>query len=103
MDVPFVSLKYILNKKNAAPDNPRYEPFSVFVTKKYAYDKGCRPVLYLSNKEVKALGIPDDELWRVVRFEVTDRGWISWLQEREWRCKGDFILPKNPSGVLVRR
>ena len=102
MDVPFYALKYILNKKNADPANPRYEPFGVFVTKKYAYNHRCRPVLYLSNQEVKKLCIPEDELWRVVRFEVSDEGWISWLHEREWRCKGSFPLPTEPLGVLVK-
>jgi hypothetical protein len=102
MDVPFVSLKYILDKDNADPEDPRYEPYGIFVTKKYAYNQGCRPVLYLSNKEEKDLRIPDVELWRVVRFEVTDDGWISWLHEREWRCMGNFKLPKNTYGALVR-
>jgi hypothetical protein len=102
MDVPFAALKYVLNVSNTDPANPRYEPYGVFVTKKYAYKNGCRPVLYLSNAEVKALRIPRDELWRVVRFEVKDEGWISWLHEREWRCKGDFVLPTMPYGVLVK-
>ncbi len=102
MDVPFVALKYILNKENADPADPRYEPFGIFVTKKYAYSHGCRPVLYLSNDETFRLQVPEDELWRVVRFEVGDDGWISWLQEREWRCKGNFPLPSELLGVLVR-
>jgi hypothetical protein len=102
MDVPFVSLKYILSKDNADPEDPRYEPYGVFITKKYAYAKGGRPVLYLSNEEVRELGVSDEDLWRVVRFEVTDGGWRSWLHEREWRCKGDLVLPKNLYGALVR-
>lgn len=102
MDVPFVALKYILNKQNADPDDPRYEPFGVVVTKKYAYKHGCRPVLYLSNTEERDLGIPDDERWRVVRFEVGKDGWLSWLHEREWRTKGNFRLPSKVAAVLVR-
>lgn len=103
MDVPFVSLKYIVNSKSVGRKGPRYEPFGVFVTKKYAYDRGCRPVLYLSNSEMEeTLEIPEKEKWRVVTFEVSEKGWISWLHEREWRCKGDLVLPKNPYGVLVR-
>jgi hypothetical protein len=102
MDVPFVALKYVLTAENTDPENPRYEPFGVFVTKKYAYEHGCRPVLYLSDKETKALRIPDEELWRVVRFEVKKRGWISWLHEREWRCPENFNMPREFFGVLVR-
>lgn len=101
MDIPFIGLKYLLNKENTNPEHPRYEPFGVIVTKKYAYRHGCRPVLYLSNEEVGQLGIPRNELWRVVRFEVGDDGWISWLHEREWRCKGNFALPTGLLGALV--
>jgi len=98
MDVPFIALKYICNKGN----KERYQPYGVFVTKKYAYNQGARPVLYLSDKEIRRLKLPADEQWRAVKFEVTQAGWISWLHEREWRCPGDFQLPKNPFGVLVR-
>jgi hypothetical protein len=101
MDVPFYSLKYILNGENSDPVNPRYEAFGVFVTKKHAYRKGCRPVLYLSNAETKTLRIPKGELWRVVRFEADKDSWISWLHEREWRCAGHYKLPPD-AGVLVK-
>lgn len=102
MDVPFVTLKYVLTPENTNPESPRYEPFGVFVTKRYAYKNGCRPVLYLSDEETEELGIPRKELWRVVRFELQRGGWISWLHEREWRCRGDFPLPEEVFGVLVR-
>ncbi len=102
MDIPFQVLKYVLTPENADPQKPRYEPCGLVITKRYAYGRGCRPVLYLSNDETKKLGIPKDELWRVVRFEVTDDGWISWLHEREWRCKGSFKMPTAIQAVLVR-
>lgn len=102
MDVPFAALKYVLNPKDTNPDRPRYEPYGIFVTKKYAYENRCRPVLYLSDQEAIDLRIPQSELWRVVRFEVSERGWISWLHEREWRCKGDFRMPTTFYGVLVK-
>jgi hypothetical protein len=102
MDVPFSALKYVLNKKNADPQNPRYEPFGIVVEKKYAYGKGCRPVLYLSDEELNLIKLPKDELWRVVKLDVNDDGWISWLHEREWRCKGDYLLPVKLLAVLVK-
>lgn len=103
MDIPFQALKYVLTPENADPQRPRYEPYGVVITKGYAYRSGCRPVLYLSNDETKKLGIPKGELWRVVRFEVKkDGGWISWLHEREWRCKGSFRMPSSIQAVLVR-
>jgi hypothetical protein len=102
MDVPFSALKYVLTPENTDPAKPRYEPYGIILTKKAAYARGCRPVLYLSNDETTALNVPDSELWRVVRFEVTEGDWISWLHEREWRCKGDLTLPKGVPAVLVK-
>lgn len=102
MDVPLSSLKYILNEENTDPENPRYEPFGILVTKKTAYKKGCRPVLNLSNDEVEMLNIPRDELWRVVRLEVNGDKWISWMHEREWRCKGSFKIPSKTLTVFVK-
>lgn len=102
MDIPLYCLKYVLNQENADPEQPRYEPFGIIITKPLAYKRGCRPVLYLSNSEVNQLGIPEDELWRIVRFEVSKGGWISWLHEREWRCKGNFKMPSTPIAVLVK-
>lgn len=103
MDIPFYSLKHIINKDN----EDRYGPYGIIVTKKYAYKKKVRPVLYLSDEETDALNISEKELWRVVRFEVQKKAheeptWISWLHEREWRCCGDFSLPKELIGVLVK-
>jgi hypothetical protein len=102
MDVPFGSLKYVLTPANTDRQKPRYEAYGIAITKKTAYNSGCRPVLYLSNAEVDRLRIPEDELWRVVRFEVMKDGWISWVHEREWRCRGHFELPENPHAVFVR-
>lgn len=109
MDIPFSSLKYILNEENSSPSHPRYEPYGIFVEKNYAYKEGVRPVLYLSDEEVVDLKLPNRELWRVVKLEVHNRDWVSWVHEREWRCKGNFQLPhkKNHTsffklGVLVK-
>jgi hypothetical protein len=102
MDIPFASLKYVLTPANTDKQKPRYEPYGIAITKKTAYKSGCRPVLYLSNAEVADLGIPDNELWRVVRFEAMQDRWISWVHEREWRSKGHFTLPANPHAVFVR-
>jgi hypothetical protein len=102
MDVPFASLKYVLTPQNSDPQQPRYEPYGIAITKGYAYKQGCRPVLYLSDDELRKLKIPESEYWRVVRFEVSDEGWISWLHEREWRSPEDFQLPGRIQTVFVR-
>lgn len=101
MDVPFSAMKYVINPNKTNPDKPHYEPYGIIIHKSFAYERGCRPVLYLSDEEKKRLNIPKDELWRVVRFELQNDGWISWIHEREWRCCGNFHLPSNPV-VLVK-
>lgn len=101
MDIPITSLKYLLNKENTRPESPRYEAFGILIGKNRAYNLGCRPVLYLSNEELKSCKIPADELWRAVRFEVNDGQWISWMHEREWRCKNELVLPSTLEAVLV--
>lgn len=102
MDIPFFSLKYVLNAKNTDRSRPRYEPYGIVVSKAYAYDRGCRPVLYLSNEEVSALKVPRGELWRVVRFEGADGYAVNWVHEREWRSKRNFELPSGLRAVLVK-
>ncbi|MGD0276569.1 MAG: hypothetical protein ABSB79_11070 [Syntrophales bacterium] len=101
MDVPFISLKYILNKDAANPKNPKYEPFGVVITKATAYKNGARPVLYLSNEEIDKINVPNEELWRVVRFEGIETKAVNWTHEREWRAKGNFQLPREPIASLV--
>jgi len=98
MDVPFHALKAVCTPENAK----RYEPYGVVVTKRTAYDRGARPVLYLSDKEQDRLNLPENELWRVVKLEVSGEGWVSWLHEREWRCPEEFRLPNQFVGVIVR-
>ena len=78
MDIPLSSLKYILNEANTDPSQPRYEPFGIVVSKEYAYKSGCRPVLYLSDTELKALQIPQNELWRGVKLEGVDGKRVNW-------------------------
>ena len=101
MDVPFVALKYVCSKKNST----RYAPYGVVITKTFAYRRGTRPVLYLSDKEKQRLRIPYKEGWRVVKLQYTKNssGWDSnWLHEREWRCPDEFKLPKTIRAVLVK-
>jgi hypothetical protein len=102
MDVPLTSLKYVLNERNTRPERPRYEPFGIVISKKYAYEHGCRPVLYLSDAELKALRVPTSELWRVVRLEAVDGTGVNWLHEREWRSREAFRLPSKVRAALVK-
>jgi hypothetical protein len=101
-DIPLSSLKFLLNVKNTNPENPRYQPYGILVSKKFAYRKGARPVIYLSDAELALLSINQQEIWRVVRFEGVDDADVNWTHEREWRRKGNFPLPTNPYAVLVK-
>lgn len=96
MDIPFAALKHVCIEDNVG----RYEPYGVVVSKRWAYDHGARPVLYLSDAEVDDLCIPDEELWRIVRLEKDGKHWISWLHEREWRCPDQFKLPPDPMALV---
>ncbi|MBI3013739.1 MAG: hypothetical protein HYY65_01440 [Candidatus Tectomicrobia bacterium] len=98
MDVPFHALKSVCTPENAE----RYEPYGVVVSKRTAYERGARPVLYLSGTEQRRLDVPRDQLWRVVKLEVSEEGWVSWLHEREWRCPHEFRLPKRFVAAIVR-
>ena len=51
MDVPFASLKHVCSSEN----EHRYEPYGIVFAKEFAYSRGVRPVLYLSNKELELL------------------------------------------------
>ncbi|MDR2574359.1 MAG: hypothetical protein LBC94_08495 [Desulfovibrio sp.] len=97
MDVPFHALKYILKGSN----REQYDRYGVFIGKKLAYDRGVRPVAYMPCKEKRRM--PKEEQWRVVgiKSNMADKG-IARIHEREWRFKGNFRLPPEKTGVLVR-
>ncbi len=98
MEVPISALKYSLTKEN----KKRYEPYGIFCSIPYSYYAGARPVLYLSNNEAQHM-IPEEEMWRVVRFEIQESGYFTdWRFEREWRCPTDFQLSLENTGVLVK-
>lgn len=98
MDVPLPSLKYVLHQRNKR----RYGPYGVLISKKYAYKRGCRPVLYMTKSERKSL-LEKDDWWRAVTLEGVSGKETNWLHEREWRAKGNFALPKPTlRAVFVR-
>lgn len=95
MDVPISALKQVLTRENVDSEYPRYEPYGIVISKQYAYKHGARPVLYLSQEEMREMSVPDDQLWRVVDFDVSGDEWTGWLHEREWRAPGAFELPRS--------
>lgn len=102
MDIPLSSLKYVLNEANTNASKPRYEPYGVVISKRFGFEYGCRPVMYLSDREIGQVGVTQAELWRVVKLDAVDGTGVNWLHEREWRSKGDFELPLTVRAVLVK-
>lgn len=80
----------------AKSEGSKYEPYGIIVHKSSVFAAGGRPVIYLPRDEANWL--PEDQLWRHVRFEPPD---VDWTHEREWRCPGGFDLTTSNVFVLV--
>jgi hypothetical protein len=95
-DAPFEHLARVLDRRSRR----RYEPFGIAVSKRYAFQMGARPVIYLPWQEAEAL-LPHAELWRVVGLEIDRQPAVDWTFEREWRLAGDLALSAGDTVVLV--
>ncbi len=95
-DAPFEHLARVLDRTSRR----RYEPFGIAVNKRYAFELGARPVIYLPWLEAVAL-LPRAELWRVVSLDMDRQPAIDWTFEREWRMAGDLGLAAAETVVLV--
>ena len=81
--------QYIKDKNNP---NVRYRGIGLGFSKKFAFDKGARPVLYELKETAKSI-LPVTDWWRIVSFDLSDNeNIIDWTHEREWRAKGDFTF-----------
>jgi len=88
---------------------PRYEPYGVVVSKKWAWDQGARPVIYQPDLEYDIL--PNELKYRHVRYELESDIDFAW--EREWRLKTKeiklipehtiFIVPTSKEVMYFRR
>lgn len=85
-EIPLASITHFATK----PDEKlaRYRYYGVAVTKQAAYSQGGRPVIYLPDSESD--WVPEDQKWRLVRFEPHNR--IDYTREREWRVPDSFDL-----------
>ncbi|AZU60110.1 DUF2971 domain-containing protein [Neobacillus mesonae] len=67
----------------------RYTYLGLVFPKSYIFKNGGRPVLY-ENKETAKKILPQDEWWRIVNYDLSDRNNIVDLtHEREWRLPAD--------------
>ncbi len=81
--------------------NPRYEAYGIRFNKKYIYDMGGRPVIY-ENKEIMKKYLPEQEYWRIVNLDLTDKNKIvDWTHEREWRVPNTLEFEYNKIEIIV--
>jgi hypothetical protein len=95
-DAPLTELRRLLVRNNRR----RYQPFGLAVERRYAFDFGARPALYMPAAEAERI-IDAEEMWRVVVFDLEHDPPIDWTFEREWRLAGDLPLPANGAVALV--
>ena len=95
-DLPVRDLRTLLDRRNRR----RYEPFGIAIEKRYAFQMGARPVIYMPWREAESLLAPG-ERWRVVALEFERDVPVDWSYEREWRLAGDLALPAGRAVALV--
>jgi hypothetical protein len=95
-DGPLGELRGLLTPEN----EHRYQPFGVAIERRYAFERGVRPAIYLPLAEARQL-LPESELWRVVTIDLMRVPPIDWTFEREWRVMGDLPLPAQGVVALV--
>lgn len=95
-DVEPVRLSTLLSRRNRR----RYQPFGIAIDKRYAFDRGARPVIYMPFREAETI-LKSEELWRVVTIELDRTPPVDWTFEREWRLLGDLPLVAELSVALV--
>ena len=79
----------------------RYVGVGLMFDKPYVYQRGGRPVVYEDTERAKAM-LPEDEWWRIVRFDLSDEGeMVDWSHEREWRVPGGFDFDLTEATVLL--
>ncbi|WP_446010411.1 hypothetical protein [Candidatus Electrothrix sp.] len=92
-EMPLSSVKYFIKDHYA---QHKYENYGIAMHKSHAWNQGARPVIYLPDNE--GGWIPDEEKWRLVRFEYGD---VDFTHEREWRCKGDVNMAGGGIYIIV--
>lgn len=95
-DAPLSELSGLLARKN----RHRYQPFGVALERRYAFQMGARPVIYMPWPEACGI-LAADEMWRVVALDLAAAAPVDWTSEREWRVRGDLALPPRGAVALV--
>jgi hypothetical protein len=95
-DVPVDETRKLLESRNRR----RYEPFGIAIDKRYAFQSGARPVIYLPWREAAAILSPDEH-WRIVSIDLQSARSVDWTFEREWRVPGGLTLDPRRCVALV--
>lgn len=78
----------------------RYRAIGILIDKKFAFQKGARPVIYEKTNIAKKI-LPESEWWRIVNLDLNDsNNIIDWTHEREWRVKGNFEFELKDVTIL---
>lgn len=78
----------------------RYRAAGLLLPKRYAYEKGARPVIYDKTSSAKQY-VQSDQWWRIVNFDLSNENSIvDWTHEREWRAPGDFEFDIKEATLL---
>ena len=78
-----------------------YVGVGVMFPKPYVFERGGRPVVYEQVEKAKDI-LPEDEWWRIVRFDLNDpENIIDWTHEREWRVPGGFEFEISEATILL--
>jgi hypothetical protein len=94
----FYEQKKIENKEQ---HKLRYRAFGFLFNKKYAFNKGVRPVIYDKVVEAKRY-LPRDQWWKIVNLNLENNtNMIDWTHEREWRCPSEFSFELSEVTLLV--
>lgn len=79
----------------------RYKAYGLMFDKRYAYNKGARPVVYDKTAVAKEY-LPESEWWRIVNFNLeSDEQIIDWSHEREWRYPNNFEFELSEATLVA--
>lgn len=92
-ETPLSALRYLIDD---TANQGKYSYYGISISKQTDFRSGARPVIYLPDAE--ASWIPDQEKWRLVRFED---GQVDFTHEREWRLLGDLNLSIVNAGIYL--
>ncbi len=82
-------------------DRVRYCGVGLSFDKRYAFQRGARPVMYEQSEVARRL-LPKEQHWRIVDLDLqNENALVDWTHEREWRAPGNFTFDQGSAAVLL--